>query len=95
MGFAEAYKWALTDGFSTGNKDSENYGCGMSSIVNSCLGIKAHISVFDVSSRIILSSLPPITPTSPPSHNAIWRSSLRFDGKKPFFYFIQCEEITS
>jgi hypothetical protein len=90
MGFAEAYKFALTNEVS-GSINPENYGCGMSSIVNNCIGLHARISVVDQQSRLSLSSLPPIDQT-PPSHNALWRSSFRFDGKKPFFYFIECEE---
>lgn len=90
LGFAEVYKLALTDEVS-GSSNPENYGCGMSSIVNNCIAIDVRISVFDETSRLILSSLPPIDQNAP-SHNAIWRSSFRFDGKKPFFYFIECEE---
>lgn len=93
LSFAEAYKWALTNEVS-GSVNPENYGCGMSSIVNNCIAIHARISVFDQTSRLVLSSLLPIDQTAP-SHNALWRSSFRFDGKKPFFYFIECEEPIS
>lgn len=93
MGFAEGYQWALTNG-NSGSNNPENDGCGMSSIVNGCIGLKCHLSVFDVFSRLVLSSLPPID-QEPVSHNDIWRISFRFDGKKPFFYFIQCEETIS
>ncbi len=90
LSFAEAYYWALKNEVS-GSSNPENYGCGMSSIVNNCIAISARISVFDQSSRLILSALSPIDQDAP-SHNSIWRSNFRFDGKKPFFYFIECEE---
>ena len=89
--FAEGYKLALTNEISSSSSD-ENYGCGMSSIVNNSLALGANISVFDNESRLILSSLNPID-SKAPSHNEIWRSSFRFVSKIPFFYFIECEEL--
>jgi hypothetical protein len=88
-GFAEVYRYALANEIS-GSQNPENYGCGMSTIINNCLAIGAQLSVFDQASRLVLSSLSPIE-NSLLSHNEIWRSSFRIDGVKPFFYFIQCE----
>jgi len=85
VGFSEAYYEALKNEVS-GSSNSENWGCGMSSIVNNSIGLRVHLSVFDQATRLILSSLPPITDKKSPSHNTIWRNSFRFDGKKPFFY---------
>ncbi len=88
--FADGYKLALTDEVS-GSDSEENYGCGMSSIVNNCLAIGTNISVFDQYSRLVLSSLSPID-QDPPSYNDVWRSSFRVVGKTPFYYFLECEE---
>lgn len=87
---AEAYKLALSNEVSAG-VSSLNRGCGMSCIINNCIGMGTHLSVFDLESRIILSSLPVID-QDPPSHNALWRNSFRFSRKKPFFYYLVHEE---
>lgn len=91
-GLAEVYRFALLDEVST-SSNRDNYGCGMSTIINNCLDLDVQISVFDEASRLVLSSLSRIKKQGP-SHNELWRSSHRFDGKKPFFYFLQCEEKT-
>lgn len=87
-GLAEVYRHALEDEVS-GSAGPDNYGCGMSTIINNCIAIGANLSVFDESTRLGLTSLSPIVKKGP-SHNEIWRVSFRFDGQKPFFYFIQC-----
>lgn len=89
-GLAEVYRYALEDEVS-GSGGPDNYGCGMSTIINNCIAIGAHLSVFDESTRLMLTSLSPIVKKGP-SHNEIWRVSFRFDGQKPFFYFLQCED---
>lgn len=91
--FSAAYRYALMKGFS-GNKDSpQNQGLGMPFIVNNSIGIGVRLSIFDVKSRLLLSSLSPIAKREPP-HNEIWRASQRIDGKKPFFYYLEYEVQT-
>ena len=91
-GIAEVYHHALANGVS-GVEGPDNYGYGMSTIINNSIAIGARLSVFDESTRLVLTSLSPIIHThgeAGPSHNEIWRVSFRFDGRKPFFYFLQC-----
>lgn len=87
-GLSEVYRHALEDEVS-GAGGPNNYGCGMSTIINNGIAIGAKLSIFDESTRLVLTSLSPIIKKGP-SHNEIWRVSFRFDGQKPFFYFIQC-----
>lgn len=89
-GFSEAYRAALKKGFTTKKNKKRNKGFGMSFIVNNSIAVGANTSIFDVKSRLILSSLEPISKREPP-HNEIWRISHRMDGKKPFFYYLQYE----
>lgn len=89
-GLAEVYRYALQDEVS-GSNGPDNYGCGMSTIINNCIAIGASLSVFDEKTRLVLSSLSPIRKRGP-SHNEIWRVSFRFDGQKPFFYYLECED---
>lgn len=90
IGFAEGYRWALKKGFSTQKDSGRNKGLGMPCAVNNSIALGVHLSVIDVKSRLILSSLKPISEKEP-SHNKIWRISSRMDGKRPFFYYLQYE----
>jgi hypothetical protein len=92
LGLSEVYKWALEDGNSSKIDSGKNMGFGMSLINSHCKALNADLSVFDVKSRGLLTSIVPITNNEETAaHNAVWRCFQRTDGVKPFFYHIELE----
>ncbi len=83
MSFSEAYRRALTRGFTTKPNSEYNKGIGMSLIREGCQGIGVELSVFDAFSRYRLSSVLKLT------HEELRRYFYPFtkDQTQPFYYY--------
>jgi len=90
IGFIEVWWDALQDGVSGGDIPTQQFGSGMSSIVNNCKALGIRISAFDQNRRVVLSELPNLTEKIV-SYNKLGHLCYRFDGSRPFAYYLEWE----
>ena len=84
MSLYEAYRLALKPGYTSNHCSSVNKGYGMSVIMDCASDLKVHLSIFDASSRGLLSSF---DRSENPSHAAVRRIFNSIGHDVRFFYY--------
>jgi hypothetical protein len=87
MSLYEAYKLALTPGYTSNRKTGMNAGHGMSIIIDCAGDLGVDLSIFDAASRGLLSNLDP----GKLSHAAVRRIFHNVGHDVGFFYFGECK----
>lgn len=80
----ESYRYALMRGFSTKLESKENFGIGLPTAIDCAKGIGLRLSVFDASSRGVLTELPDATSCS---HVDLRKMFYPCNSKLPFCYY--------
>jgi hypothetical protein len=87
MSLYEAYRLALTPGFTGKPRSAINQGQGMSTIVGYATKLNVNLSIFDAKSRGLLSNFKPV---SSPTHSAVRMIFHNVGNDVGFFYYGDC-----